>query len=624
MMNENNLGLALITKVKYIRTLEKEIDGLLIYMGSQVTRRNSSFYDDEILLAGNEKSNKVVINDIKNFKGFIDYMGAREGSTGLFTIQNRNINREISKALKHHGHFNTIIFSMKESDARYYNIDEKQFIIATQKAMYELPKYLKVSNDNLSYVAAFHLKTTKEANIIRGKQPHVHVLMWDQSNGRRKYKFSPYELKMIKKLIFRNLFNKYHKKFYEDRNRLRRNLQRHFLEELEENEKCKNILRNINQRLFNLLNNEGILNYARIEREYNDLVKQKFEDYIVNYYSTLDLEYEYESLISEINQIINIILENPRVKDDYKEWVKVSDEMRKYLGAAASAKSRKEDFVYILNILKNYILRETRKNEIKVENEIKSSLREYLKNWNYIARHNCRSALRYKNTDEETKHELLLSFIRIFAKDYNLEQFSDNGFYQFYTSLCWSFEIENHQTYLSEAIELCRSCNYKDAKIYIEDIKFIDKHMQLIDVDFTSNNNFSYFNLGNDIKWSKKESKHFHYEYTLKSSKLKNYIEEYENDNLKELINNKKLNQLHQLSVKNVSIIALDEMENNIQELVEKTKKFQEDNKKIVSMQNNQELKIEANNDENIDDQYEESLEDIDDEYNEYDYDLEL
>lgn len=630
MTNKNNIGLALITKVKYIRTLEKEIDGLLIYMGSQVTRRNSSFYDDEILLAGNEKSNKRVINDIKNFKGFIDYMGAREGSTGLFTTYNRNINREISKALKHQGHFNTIIFSMKESDARYYVIDENQFTKATRKAMNELSKYIKVSNDNLSYVAAFHLKTTKDAEgTNRGKQPHVHVLMWDQSNGRRKYKFSEYELKMLKKLIFRNLFNQYHKGFYEERNKLRGNFQRDFIEELEQNDNCKLILKSIKQRLFDLFDNEGFLNYARIDREYKNLVKQRYEGYIVNYYSTLDHEYEYKNLISEINQIINIILKSPKVRDDYQKWSKVSDEMRKYQGAAAAAISRKEDFVKILNILKNQILRETRSaTEIKPDNELKGLLLEYLKNSNFIARKECRPSLKYKDTDEDIKHELLLTFIRIFAKDYDLNQYSNKSFFSFYTQLCWSFGIDNHSVYFNEAIELWRSCGYKDEKITIDDVKFIDKYLQLVNVDHLFNRAPSPYNLSNETKWSKKESQLFHYEYSLRSSKLEHFIEDFENEYYEELLENRSKNKLHKIDVKKTSIDLLDQLDEEIQKKVELTKEKQNDNSKKLKMMNNEEIKIDNINNKNLENQYEHLLEDIEDNEEDYeiidDYDIEL
>ena len=85
--------------------------------------------------------------------------------------------------------------------------------------MREMPDILRIHERDFRYLAAFHMKPKeKQNNNGAGKQPHIHLIMWDQSSDRRKFKMSEREISQFRSVVYKHLFSKHRIQFYTKRN----------------------------------------------------------------------------------------------------------------------------------------------------------------------------------------------------------------------------------------------------------------------------------------------------------------------------------------------------------------------------------------------------------------------
>ena len=218
-----DLKIAAIIKAHYDHTSYRPISSYMVYIGSQVTRRIGDNINSDIRFRSVQESNKNIIDGIFNGNSYLDYMSDRSGSTGMFTDPNFEILQVIRDASKYKGYYFMPFLSMREIDARKYGVlSQTDFENAVVLAMREMPSILKIQKRDFRYLAAFHIKPIeKQNNSGAGKQPHVHFIIWDQSNDRRKFKMSEKEYERFRSSIFKYLFAKHRTQYYLHRNTLK-------------------------------------------------------------------------------------------------------------------------------------------------------------------------------------------------------------------------------------------------------------------------------------------------------------------------------------------------------------------------------------------------------------------
>jgi hypothetical protein len=366
-----------VIKIKFDETSQRQIMGYLIYMGSQDARRNGDILDEKITLKGESYSNRKIINEIEQFKGYIGYMEDRPGSTGLFTDDKLRVVNVVKDSMTLNGLYYTVVISMREVDAIKYSINSKRdFEVAIKNAMPMVAKKLKIPERDFRYLAAYHLKTTEmQNNNGAGKQPHIHVIFWDQTNARKHKVMNKKEVVGIKYEISRHLLSKYQQNFYDRRNILKNKILEEVNEALNDRDRFYENYNRLYYRINVMTEQKGSLNYGRFLKECLISLSQVKNASAFNHiHNKLN---EQLIILDQIQKISKDILKQSNIEQLVKEWMEVSMGMRAYQGKELANESTEIDFDAIKLIINNKIIRSAshERKEIvdwKVNHDLKS------------------------------------------------------------------------------------------------------------------------------------------------------------------------------------------------------------------------------------------------------------
>lgn len=158
---------------------------------------------------------ETVENDLNTPNAHLKYIDERPGSGGLFDINEvvPNIDDIKNELKQYDGIVWRSVISLREDDAvRLGYIDRKKWETTMRKIAPDIAKSMGISESNLRWVAAFHLK--------KG-HPHVHFVFWEKEHQRQKGCIGKNERKNIKQILTRELFAEERTKLYAEKTALR-------------------------------------------------------------------------------------------------------------------------------------------------------------------------------------------------------------------------------------------------------------------------------------------------------------------------------------------------------------------------------------------------------------------
>ena len=483
-----DLKIAAIIKAHYDHTSYRPISSYMVYIGSQVTRRIGDNINSDIKFRGVQESNKKSIDGIFNGNSYLDYMSDRSGSTGMFTDPNFEILQVIRDASNYKGYYFMPFLSMREIDARKFGVlSQSDFENAVVLAMREMPSILKIQKRDFRYLAAFHIKPIeKQNNSGAGKQPHVHFIIWDQSNDRRKFRMSEKEYERFRASIFKHLFSKHRSQYYLHRNKLREEMLFEIDRLLKEDLNIKPILGQIKKFVNNLRNGSGSLHYGAFLREHrfiklNNEIKSKYEDSKTIDFFLKMKNVEYTELFENIEKLVSYLTKTGNMSHLVNEWKNLTIKMREYEGSNLIQKSIQEDFNSLLTIINNKIIRKaTYQSELIKSSVILNELSSFIES----------GVLKYK----DTSNSVILELARILVR---ASYFEHNGDKSKMTK-----DINHIRTLLRDSIddvnffsnyyqELVSMNILANKGFYFEELELIDTYLEIEHTKFLPKNNLT-------------------------------------------------------------------------------------------------------------------------------------
>ena len=492
----------------------------MVYIGSQVTRRIGDNLNSDIKFKGTKESNKKIIDGIFKGNSYLDYMSDRNGSTGMFTDPDLEILQVIRDASNYKGYYFMPFLSMREIDARKYGVlSQKDFENAVILAMRDMPSILKIQRRDFRYLAAFHIKPIeKQNNSGAGKQPHVHFIIWDQSNDRRKFKMSEKEYERFRESIFKHLFAKHRSQYYLQRNSIRKEMLTEVDKLLKDELRFKPILDLIKMRIYDIRDGTGSLHYGSLLREHrfikinNDIMRQIEDSTTVDFYLKMD-NIVYTELFENLDILVSNITTSGNMPNLVQEWKRITLKMREYEGLKIIQKSIKDDFNDILTIINNKIIRKAAYQSELIKrpvifNEF-SSFIEY-------------GVLKYKDTGQSISCELARILMRasFFEHDGDKNKMIKD-INRIRTLLKDSIEDVNFFfNYYQELVSMNILAN---KGFYLEELELIDQYIEIEQTQFLAKNNLTILD---ENQWISSERYGLAL-HTKVDSKISQYIEEH-------------------------------------------------------------------------------------------------
>ena len=515
-----DLKIAAIIKAHYDHTSYRPISSYMVYIGSQVTRRIGNDLNSDIKFKGTKESNKNIIDGIFKGNSYLDYMSDRSGSTGMFTDPDLEILQVIRDASNYKGYYFMPFLSMRELDARKYGVlSQNDFENAVILAMRDMSSILKIQRRDFRYLAAFHIKPIeKQNNSGAGKQPHVHFIIWDQSNDRRKFKMSEKEYERFRASIFKHLFAKHRSQYYLRRNSIRKEMLTEVDKLLNDELRFKPILDLIKTQLNDIRNGTGSLHYGSLLREHrfikinNDIMRQIEDSTTVDFYLKMD-NIVYTELFENLDILVSNITTSGNMPNLVQEWKRITLKMREYEGLKIIQKSIKDDFNDILTIINNKIIRKAAYQSELIKkpvifNEF-SSFIEY-------------GVLKYKDTSQSISCELARILMRASFFEHNGDK---NKMIK---------DINHIRTLLKDSIEdvnfffnyyqdLASMNILANKGFYLEELELIDQYIEIEHTQFLAKNNLTILD---ENQWISSE-RYGLVLHTKVESKISQYIEEH-------------------------------------------------------------------------------------------------
>lgn len=155
------------------------------------------------------------MENINDAEKHLEYAASREGSHGVFDADNRTADLiSIKDELKNSDSIvYRLIISLREDEAiRINHSDRVSFEETICKSMPAISEKIGITESNLRWAAAFH---EKEGH------PHAHILMWESNSERTVGRLSNDEMKEIRKVFTRNIYQKVREKLYIEKTYLR-------------------------------------------------------------------------------------------------------------------------------------------------------------------------------------------------------------------------------------------------------------------------------------------------------------------------------------------------------------------------------------------------------------------
>lgn len=514
-----DLKIAAIIKAHYDHTSYRPISSYMVYIGSQVTRRIGDNINSDIRFKGVQESNKNIIDGIFNGNSYLDYMSDRSGSTGMFTDPNFEILQVIRDASNYKGYYFMPFLSMREIDARKYGVlSQTDFENAVVLAMREMPSILKIQKRDFRYLAAFHIKPIeKQNNSGAGKQPHVHFIIWDQSNDRRKFKMSEKEYERFRSSIFKYLFAKHRTQYYLHRNTLKDEMLIEIDRLLNEDLNIKPILSQIKMLINNIRNGSGSLHYGTLLREHrfiklNSASLSKNDDSRTVDFHLKMKNIEYTELFENLERLVSYLTETDNMSSLIKEWKDLTIKMREYEGSKLIEKSINDDFQSILTIINNKIIRKAAyQSELIKSSVILNELSSFIES----------GVLKYKDTSYSVIRELARILIRASFFEHNGDKSKmTKDINHIRTLLRDSIDDVNFfSNYYQELISMNILAN---KGFYFEELELIDTYLEIEHTKFLPRNNLTILN---ENRWISTENYGFVL-HTKGESKISQFIED--------------------------------------------------------------------------------------------------
>lgn len=514
-----DLKIAAIIKAHYDHTSYRPISSYMVYIGSQVTRRVGDNINSDIRFRGVQESNKNIIDGIFNGNSYLDYMSNRSGSTGMFTDPNFEILQVIRDASNYKGYYFMPFLSMREIDARKYGVlSQTDFENAVVLAMREMPSILKIQKRDFRYLAAFHIKPIeKQNNNGAGKQPHVHFIIWDQSNDRRKFKMSEKEYERFRSSIFKHLFAKHRTQYYLHRNTLKDEMLIEIDRLLNEDLNIKPILSQIKMLINNIRNGSGSLHYGTLLREHRFIklnsgsLSKNDDSRTVDFHLKMK-NIEYTELFEYLERLVFYLTETDNMSSIIKEWKDLTTKMREYEGSKLIEKSINDDFQGILTIINNKIIRKAAyQSELIKSSVILNELLSFIES----------GVLKYKDTSNSVIRELARILIRTSFFEHNGDKSKmTKDINHIRTLLRDSIDDVNFfSNYYQELISMNILAN---KGFYFEELELIDTYLEIEYTKFLPRNNLTILN---ENQWISTENYGFVL-HTKGESKISQFVED--------------------------------------------------------------------------------------------------
>ena len=514
-----DLKIAAIIKAHYDHTSYRPISSYMVYIGSQVTRRIGDNINSDIRFRGVQESNKNIIDGIFNGNSYLDYMSDRSGSTGMFTDPNFEILQVIRDASNYKGYYFMPFLSMREIDARKYGVlSQTDFENAVVLAMREMPSILKIQKRDFRYLAAFHIKPIeKQNNSGAGKQPHVHFIIWDQSNDRRKFKMSEKEYERFRSSIFKHLFAKHRTQYYLHRNTSKDEMLIEIDRLLNEDLNIKPILSQIKMLINNIRNGSGSLHYGTLLREHrfiklNSGSLSKYDDSRTVDFHLKMKNIEYTELFEYLERLVSYLKETDNMSRIIKEWKDLTIKMREYEGSKLIEKSINDDFQSILTIINNKIIRKAAyQSELIKSSVILNELSSFIES----------GVLKYKDMSNSVIRELARILIRASFFEHNgVKSKMTKDINHIRTLLRDSIDDVNFfSNYYQELISMNILAN---KGFYFEELELIDTYLEIEHTKFLPKNNLTILN---ENQWISTENYGFVL-HTKGESKISQFVED--------------------------------------------------------------------------------------------------
>lgn len=514
-----DLKIAAIIKAHYDHTSYRPISSYMVYIGSQVTRRIGDNINSDIRFRGVQESNKNIIDGIFNGNSYLDYMSDRSGSTGMFTDPNFEILQVIRDASNYKGYYFMPFLSMREIDARKYGVlSQTDFENAVVLAMRDMPSILKIQKRDFRYLAAFHIKPIeKQNNSGAGKQPHVHFIIWDQSNDRRKFKMSEKEYERFRSSIFKHLFAKHRTQYYLHRNTLKDDMLIEIDRLLKEDLNIKPILSQIKMLINNIRNGSGSLHYGTLLREHrfiklNSGSLSKYDDSRTVDFHLKMKNIEYTELFEYLERLVSYLKETDNMSRIIKEWKDLTTKMREYEGSKLIEKSINDDFQGILTIINNKIIRKAvYQSELITSSVILNEFSSFIES----------GVLKYKDMSNSVIRELARILIRASFFEHNgVKSKMTKDINHIRTLLRDSIDDVNFfSNYYQELISMNILAN---KGFYFEELELIDTYLEIEHTKFLPMNNLTILN---ENQWISTENYGFVL-HTKGESKISQFVED--------------------------------------------------------------------------------------------------
>ena len=318
---------------------------------------------------------KVTASEMKQYQQYMEY---RKGSELLFGTEGIPV-KELKEQLlelekQNHGGCYIPIVSMKEKDAIDAGCDSQQkWIENTHEYVKKYAEIVGIPEGDVRFIAAFHLKDEKERNpkSDAGKQPHVHLIIWDAMQRKSNLKMSHKQVDKIRELADDIWCGDYYRQFYQERNDLRKSMTDGFLD---------NALEQMRGRINTLVcdisiatNNHGRLNQKALKDNAEMLAQirqkqlagkdlKKGEEDLLGKFEIDSAEKLNKKIImfaginKELDDVVREVLNSSEMKPALDRWREVSLQIKQGKGGTAGVESMVSDEEKMVETLKNRIL----------------------------------------------------------------------------------------------------------------------------------------------------------------------------------------------------------------------------------------------------------------------------
>ena len=353
------------------KTKNHKIDRYIEYITKQVEERRETSgnfrYSDETIIGTGESDKKF------EQEKYLSYIDQRKGSHSLFSDGGADIDLLEKELKEHKGTAWIPIVSMKEKDAKEFELmTEAQWIDKGRELAEEYRKILGINKDNFHWVAAFHTKPEPDQNRLAdaGAMPHIHFILWEGTPTRKRPNLKSEEMATVRTKTVGVLTKDYMKKQYQERNELRASLIEKAKDSLTTD---ADMIRNLILDIRTTTGGKGKLSVGELEkrRDILERVERKLEtkkelsekesfflkSNLVkpNLKSVRQKLNNYDYILNQLSSVIDYCLKD-QFADLLDQWLEISEKMRSVQGKSLSQDNTRKDLLAMKKVIGNAIL----------------------------------------------------------------------------------------------------------------------------------------------------------------------------------------------------------------------------------------------------------------------------